>query len=148
MLENLQLKGIVQFKITDSNGNLLREWTENNLITNAGRTFFAKKILDDFSVSGSIIDFIALGSNDTTALPTNTFLNAEEERVLINFKNVENGNATFVSSVSGSDQYEVREAGLFTNDDPAVLLAHLILDTAFTKVSNEFLTIIWKVQIG
>jgi len=148
MLENLQIKGVVEFKITDSDGNLIREWTENNLITNAGRTFFARKIIDDFSVSGSVIDFIALGSNDTTALPTNTFLNAEEERTLINFKNVENGTATFVTSVSGSEQYEVREAGLFTNDTPASLLAHLILNNPFTKVSNEFLTIIWKIQIG
>lgn len=148
MKETLKVKGIVEFRITDAEGNLVKEWTENNLITNAGRTFFAKKILDDFSVSGSVIDFIALGSVDTAAVATNTFLNAEEERVLINFKSVENGTATFVTSVSGSEQYEVREAGLFTNDDPAVLLAHLILDTPFTKVSNEFLTIIWKVQIG
>lgn len=148
MKETLKVKGIVEFRITDAEGNLVKEWTENNLITNAGRTFFAKKILDDFSVSGSVIDFIALGSDDTAAVATNTFLNAEEERVLINFKSVENGTATFVTSVSGSEQYEVREAGLFTNDDPAVLLAHLILDTPFTKVSNEFLTIIWKVQIG
>lgn len=148
MKETLKVKGIVDFKITDANGNLIKEWTEHNLITNAGRTFFAKKILDDFSVSGLVVDFIALGSSDTPAQPTNTFLNAEEERVLISFKSVENGIATFVSSVSGPEQYEVREAGLFNNDDPNTLLAHLILDNPFTKVSNEFLTIVWKVQIG
>jgi hypothetical protein len=148
MLENLKIKGIVDFKITDSEGNLVKEWTETNLVTNAGRTFFAKKIIDDFSVAGSVVDIIALGSNGTAAQPTNTFLNAEEDRVSINFKSVEDGIATFVTSISGPDQYEVREAGLFTNDDPAVLLAHLILQSPFTKVSNEFLTIIWKIQIG
>lgn len=123
--------------------------TQNNLVTSAGKNFFAKKIIDDSSIEGISISDIAIGQGDTVAAIGNTSLNDEFFRKPISVKEIQSdGNVTLYKTAIpiGEGVGTVRELGLFASDN--TLICRIVLDQPFLKVLDELLTIEWFIQIG
>ena len=150
MIESVPLVGTVEFTVYDSNGNHVRTIKDNNLVTTAGKNYFAKKIIGSADVLGSSADILAVGDDDSTAAAvTDTELNNEVARVSIDSVSASGNTGQFTTSLPvGVATGTIAEAGLFTSDTTPILLSHIILSTPFTKASGEFVSVNWRIRIG
>jgi len=150
MIESVPLVGTVEFTVYDSNGNHVRTIKDNNLVTTAGKNYFAKKIIGSADVLGSSADILAVGDDDSTAASvTDTELNNEVARVSIDSVSASGNTGQFTTSLPvGVATGTIAEAGLFTSDTTPILLSHIILSTPFTKAAGESVSVNWRIRIG
>lgn len=123
----------------------IEEITQNNLVTNSGKIFFAKKIIDD--LSNVSISKIGIGSDDTTAVVTNTELGQSFfEKPIINSTTTNNIIKFQTAILTNEGSGSIRELGLFTSDN--TMVCRIVLNTPFIKLADEILTIEWFLQVG
>lgn len=125
----------------------IEERTQNNLVTNNGKIFFANRIINE--LSNITFSKIALGSNGTAANVTNTELGQQFfEKPIIKPVAIETNNiikfqtAILTNEGTGS----IRELGLFTSNN--IMVCRIVLNTPFIKISDEIITIEWFLQVG
>jgi len=150
MIESVSLVGTVDFAVFDLNGNHVRTITDNNLVTTAGKNYLVKKIIGSADVLGSSIEVLAVGDDGSTAADvSDTELNNEVARVDIDSVSDSGNTGQFTTTLPiGVATGTIAEAGLFTSDTTPILLSHIVLSTPFTKASDEFILVNWRIRIG
>jgi len=150
MIESVSLVGTVDFTVFDLNGNHVRTIRDNNLVTTAGKNYLVKKIIGSADVLGSSIEVLAVGDDDSTAAAVgDTELNNEVARVDIDSVSDSGNTGQFTTTLPiGVATGTIAEAGLFTSDTTPILLSHIVLSTPFTKASDEFILVNWRIRIG
>ena len=150
MIESVSLVGTVDFAVFDLNGNHVRTIRDNNLVTTAGKNYLVKKIIGSADVLGSSIEVLAVGDDDSTAAAVgDTELNNEVARVDIDSVSDSGNTGQFTTTLPiGVATGTIAEAGLFTSDTTPILLSHIVLSTPFTKASDEFILVNWRIKIG
>ena len=109
----LNFKGKIKFRnyVTLPGGRTitLHEWTKHNLITNQGKTLFARRIGGD---THAAITHMAIGTGSTAPAAGNTILQTETTRLTCT--NVVDGYSTVFSAIFSSAQINTTtEVGLF-----------------------------------
>jgi hypothetical protein len=150
MIESVSLVGTVDFTVFDLNGNHVRSIRDNNLVTTAGKNYLVKKIIGSADVLGSSVEVLAVGDDDSTAAAVgDTELNNEVARVDIDSVSDSGNTGQFTTTLPiGVATGTIAEAGLFTSDTTPILLSHIVLSTPFTKASDEFILVNWRIRIG
>lgn len=127
----------------------IEERTQNNLVTNEGKIFFAKKIINE--LSDIVISKIGMGLEDDPALVTDTELGQQFfEKEITSITTADNGNKNIIkfrtAILTGEGQGSIKELGLFTSNN--IMVCRIVLDVPFIKITDEILTIEWSLQIG
>jgi len=118
-------------------------------VTAAGKNFFVRRIIGDASVASAVIADVAVGDGTTAATETDTSLENEIARVEIDSIFDNDNVGTFVTSLEiGVATGTIAEAGLYTDESTPTLVSRIVLDTPFTKGSNETILINWQFKIG
>lgn len=149
MKEDVAVKGIVTFRVLDENNDVVRTVTHDNLVTDAGKNYFVKKIIEDPSIVGSAISNIAVGDGTTAPDTSDTSLENEVARLNISFISANDNVGEFFTTIAQAVATgTISEAGLYTNDDSPILVSRIVLNTPFTKLENESIQISWRFKIG
>lgn len=124
----------------------IKEKTQNNLVTNNGKIFFANKIINE--LENVSISKIAIGSGNILPTVTDTSLdNQFFEKPIINSIIESNNIIKFQTAIlTNEGAGSVNELGLFTSNNNMV--CKIVLTTPFVKIIDEILTIEWFLQIG
>jgi hypothetical protein len=149
--DTLSVKGFVSYTLTDKDGNIKNQNTEQNLVMSAGKNFFCRKILGDSAVANINIAKIAFGSGNTPPAADDVTLVSQltEGNIAADNKFIEGNIMTYVVTFGPGDGTGiVREVGLLNNASPNLLICRMVLDNPFEKLSTDFLTLSWRIQIG
>ena len=167
LLNQLNLNGEIHIRHYDRFHNVIADITQANLITNAGRIFFAKKILD---ISDTVIlDKIGIGEGSDAATLEDITLDSagpygtgNYAYASIRFKQIVDGNdankGIYVEALFPDGVYSdntVSEVGLYTSNTDSYtgepeLVARSVLSGAnqFDKAATDYLSVAWKITLG
>lgn len=165
LANQLNLQGRVLLKHYDSRANLLRVIDQPNIITNTGRLFFAKKILD---IADTVtLDKIGIGDGQDATTLDDTILAAADSYGSgnyaysnIRFKQVvdQTNKGLYVESIFAEGVYGgqlVAEIGLFSSEEDSYtnepeLIARTVLSggNQFTKAASDYLSVAWNITLG
>lgn len=148
MKESLSIKGKVKIEIFNSLGELLEERSFNNLVTTAGKSFIARKLVDQ--VDEERIFSIGIGSGSTAANIADTELETElanvENSYNIYDELTENTTIHLAKFGQGIGTGTINEVGLFTSSN--VLVCRAIVGTPIVKASDQIINISWELTVG
>jgi hypothetical protein len=143
VVDKIEPKGYVKFCMTRL-GKTIYEHEQNNLIVTNGKNFFTRRV---FETSSELISSVGLGTSSTA--PTLEDFQLENQ---VGIRPIEfpqaTGNiievvGTFPEGVATGT---INEVGLFTNED--TMISRTVLTQPFEKTDQDFLNIIWQIQIA
>lgn len=147
MEETLKLKGRINFKLFDENGNLKDERNIENTIVTAGKNYLATW-LAAASQAGAFMQYIALGTGTTAASSADTALQTETgTRVagtVTSSTNVWQNIALFGAGVSTG---AITEAGILSASSVGTLFARQVF-SVINKAAGDSLQITWQVTFA
>lgn len=150
LTERIPVKGALDLILyeNENQSRIIQKVSQDNLVLTAGKNFFARKIGDDVGTT-TAISYIRFGSGDTPPTASDTALEFQLVSTPIQFRSFENNTIFLFSSFGqGEGVGTFREAGLFDNSDPNQMLCRIVMTLPFTKESDQFLSITWRLQIG
>ncbi len=126
-----------------------------NIIPTVGRTMIANNLASSTPDNEMVIEYIALGTDNTTPANEDTALGTETYRNSVASKTSSN-NIVYVSGFFNATETDgtFYEAGIFCNatetTDSGILLSHVLIDapTGVVKSNTTTLTIDWTVTIS
>lgn len=144
VIDTIQSSGYVKFCLKRK-GKTIYSHEQNNLIVTTGKEFFTRRI---FQNSEEVISTIGLGtSSQEASLEDIQLIDQAGVRREVEFPTI-NGNiieyvGTFPEGVATGF---INEVGLFTNQN--TMVSRTVIDTPFDKTNQDFLNIIWQIQIA
>jgi hypothetical protein len=148
MKEFLNIKGIVNIQHYSQSGELLREQTVSNLVTDAGKNFVVRKINNDTENVGSIV----IGTSTTPPTVSDTLSQVQGTalaEVGITFTVLENNTIIFISPFEENvGTGTINEVSLLSDESPKKVLCRTVVTTPFVKAATDYLVVSWKLQIG
>jgi hypothetical protein len=152
--ESITIKGAVTLYLTDLKTNtIIQTIHHKNLVVNSGKEFICRRIASDYgeSPAGNTVmpvGSIAVGTNDLSLSTSNTGLSNELARSNIRPQDTEFGPNTvkFVAHISEGFG-GINEAGLFSADDPAILISRTVF-TLFNKTTQNGILINWSLIVN
>jgi hypothetical protein len=153
--ENINATGVVQFVLTDENGNV-KDTRKTNIVVDGGLSYIAARMAG--LTTPAAMGWIAIGTSFTnTTTPqadTQTLLGAEVARgataVTITTTTVTNDTVQYVTTFNaGAGTGGLQEAGIFNvvTANTATMLARTTF-AIINKGANDTLTITWKITIA
>jgi len=150
--EDLKIKGHLKMTFRDAKTGKIKRVSEyDNLIVTVGRTMIADNLTNASPDNTMVINYVALGTDDTAPSAGDTTLGAESYRNTIASETNSNNIAYFTgffSAVECNGTY--KEAGLFADAtgvaDSGILFSFVAIDE--TKAVTETLTIDWTITIS
>lgn len=150
----IRLKGIVEIRVYDKNGNLKKKIVKENLIVNAGKARVAGLIN---GIETTPFKYMAIGSGDpsnpgvcTAPSTNNTALQNEIIRKLATTSrtttNVTNDTAQWEAEFTATGNWAVCEAGLFDASSGGTMLARQTFGT-INLSDGDKISITWKVIV-
>ena len=125
-----------------SQGNRL-EWEGENLITDAGLTQYADRLIND---SVPFIDYLGVGDGVGTHAVIDTILFNEIFRNQMTAKSSPLNVAEFTATILGNEALGAwTELGMF--NDANVGSMTNVIDTSYTHIVDDELQIIWEVTL-
>ena len=150
--EDLKIKGHLKLTFRDAiTGKIKRVSEYDNLICTVAKTMIADNITNASPDNPMVINYVALGTDDTAPSAGNTTLGTESYRNAIASETNSNNIAYFTgffSAIECNGTY--KEAGLFSDGgagaDTGILFSHVAIDE--TKSVTETLTIDWSITVS
>lgn len=144
MNDSMKLVGTLKVLLSDSDGNIKKEYDFKNLVVDTGKAFTINALIAN---STSPFTYIAIGTGTTAANTSNTQLGAEVSRVAFSY-------ATTTSSVTmtsifapGIGTGSITEAGIFNAASSGTMLSRTVFDPV-NKTSSDQLSIIWTINLS
>jgi hypothetical protein len=129
-------------ELRDAGGRLKERREQDNLITTAGKTFFASRLI---GASMPVLSHIAVGAGTAAAAVGDTALAAEVARVVMsltsNVVNVVDVRATFGAGVGTG---AITEAGLINAATGGTLVARTVF-AVVNKAATDTLSYTWTI---
>lgn len=145
--EEAKLKGHINLKLYDENGNLKSEVDKDNVIVTAGKNFTATWLAAG-SQADPYMNYLALGTGSTGAVSGDTTLETEiGTRVagsLSSSTNVWTNQATFGPGVSTG---AITEAGIFSASSGGTMLARQTFAVQ-NKLAGDTVVFTWNVTLS
>ena len=153
--EGFKLKGIVNYRAIDKDGNLKFDTTEENLIVNAGLAEVTN-LLGNVSTPVAFT-FLANGSSSTAAAPTQTTLVAENSAtgsaraaatVTQETTNVADDTLQLVHQWTITGNITVNEVGIFNATPAGTMLCRQVTSATKNLVNGDTFTVTYKIIVA
>jgi hypothetical protein len=140
----MKLVGTLKVLLSDSDGNIKKEYDFKNLVVDTGKAFTINALIAN---STSPFNYIAIGTGSTAANTSNTQLGTEVSRVAFSY-------ATTTSSVTMTSVFapgigtgSITEAGIFNAASSGTMLSRTVFDPV-NKTASDQLSIIWTINLS
>lgn len=140
-----QMSGNLHIVLTDENGEIKQDQSVKNLVVNTGKNYIAQRIANN---STTVMNYMAVGTGNTSPGVANTTLITEVGRVTIGTANVSvSSNTTTYTATfpSGTGTGALVEAGIFNDPSTGLMLCRTLFPVV-NKGALDTLTISWSVS--
>jgi len=147
MEEGLKLKGHINLKLHDKDGNLKDERDINNVVVTVGKNYLAAW-LAAATQSTKFMSYVALGEGEEAAVPGDDDMEEPLSPRVVG--TLSSNNAVWQSIAvfnAGVCTGAITEAGLFSASTSGTMFAHQVFGV-ITKTSLDSLTLTWQVTIS
>lgn len=147
MKDVVTIRGVPTIELYDEDGNLKQSLTDNNLIVQSGKNYFARKIINETGGDTSDITVFSAGNGTSPASVSDSTLESQTGVTNISDYFVNGNEITFFGGfIQGAATGTVSELGVLT--DNSTLISRIVLSDPFEKAESDFLNVNWKIQIG
>ena len=141
--ENIITIGDLRLVLTDENGNVKVDRTEKNIITTAGKSYIASRLVSDSAALK--VSHMAIGSGSAAAVIGDTTLGTELGRVALTTQTSTGAVATCTATFNpGVGTGAIAEAGIFNAASSGTLLNRSVFSVV-NKAAADTLTISWTI---
>jgi hypothetical protein len=152
MQGKIKATGEVHIKVVGADGRIKHDKTVKNLIVTAGLTLLANRIADATPDSGCLVNYIAVGTDNTAPAGGDTTLGAENARKQVSSR-VNSGAVAAISTTFNAGDVPtstIEELGLFIDGtasaDSGTLLARVLDTFAVTALDSVFVD--WRITFA
>ena len=139
-MDNLEVQGKFIFQFTDvKSGKLTRAYHVPNLITNVGKNYILRMLLDVVQYDTGLT-YAALGDGDTAVNARDTTLDNEAVRApIIQRADVQGTTASFIAFFSAGDltSVTIEEVGIFGHTASAAANSGTLFSRAIRSISGS-----------
>jgi hypothetical protein len=144
------IKGIVDIKLIDKDGNVKAHYTDHNLVVDSGIALILDTLVNNTAHQPT---HIALGTGTNAAAAGDVSLQTEEYRKAITSSTITGNSAKFAAFIAFADYSgTISELGLFADATDTVgsgtLFSRFIPTTPITKTSADALVISWTITLS
>lgn len=145
--ESVTLKGRINFKLFDEQGNLKEERNINNTVVTAGKNYLATWLAAS-SQAGYFMQYIGLGTGTNAASVSDTTLQTEcATRAVGTTSSALNVWQNVASFAAGVNTGAITESGIFSASSSGTLLARQTF-AAINKAAGDSLQVTWSVTLS
>lgn len=145
MTESVTIKGYLNIKLYDENMNIKEERNIQNLVVTVGKTYFASRAIANTT---SIMSHMAVGSQNTAPVVSETTLGSELGRVTLDSTNATANSIAYVATFpAGTGTGTLTEAGIFNNVTSGTMLCRTQFNP-INKSSTDAIVITWNVVVN
>lgn len=143
--DSIKIKGDLVVNLIDENGQVKDKREVNNLVVNAGKAFIASRMNSNSAV---IMNYMAVGSSNTSPTVADTALGSELGRVEVDSATVSNTTLTFTATYpAGTGTGTLAEAGIFNASSSGTMLCRTNFNEV-NKASGDTVVITWNVTVS
>lgn len=147
LTDNMTVKGRLHCILTGPDGTVLREWEQDNVVTNAGKAWIASRMA---GTSSAVMSHMAVGTGAAAAAAADTALASEVAttgRKALTSTTPSNNTVVYSATfAAGEATGTLAEAGLFNASPGGTMLART--NISVTKGAADSLTINWTITVG
>jgi hypothetical protein len=145
-MENICLKGKVNLKLLDKNGNIKDERNIDNLIVRSGLNFIASRMINS---DANVMTHMAIGSGTNSPFLNDTTLSAQiNPRKELTLASVSNSAVTYTSIFDAIGTVSIiTEAAIFNDISEGTMLCRTTFN-AITQDIDDVLAINWTITVG
>lgn len=142
--DSVAVKGSLQIKKLNLQGQLVEERDVNNLVVAVGKSVIASRLIGN---TLPVFSHMAIGSSNTAATTSQTTLGTELGRVAISTTSRTNNTVSYIATFpAGTGTGALTEAGIFNNGVSGNMLCRTNFN-AITKGAGDSVVITWNVTI-
>jgi hypothetical protein len=144
MIDNTKFKGTVQIKHWNSDGELLRDATYDNLVVTTGLEWIAGRLSNS---PPTYMNYIAVGTSNTAPSAGQTTLVAEIARQVVTVTGGSASGATIIYSTSygaGVGTGALQEAGIFQSSSGSTMLSRVTF-AVINKAAGDTVSVVWTI---
>jgi hypothetical protein len=139
------IKGKVNIKLLDKNGNIKAEQTVNNLVVQSGLNFIASRMI---GTTPAVMTHMEIGTGQATPALGNTTLGAPTQRVVLTSSTVTASAVTFTAIFPTNQTLaNITEAGIFNASSGGTMLCRSVFNSVAKDVDDS-LAITWTLTVG
>lgn len=143
--ESVNVKGDLEIRLFDENGNQKDYRKINNLVVAAGKDVIASRLIGN---TIAIMSHMAVGSSNTAAAASQTALGTELGRVALSSTNRSSNTITYVASFpAGTGTGSLAEAGILNAASSGNMLCRTTFSTV-TKSAGDTVVVTWNVTVA
>lgn len=143
--DDLKATGIVNIKQYNSTGNLIKEFTVNNLVVNSGVSFIISRM---YSSTENPMSHMAIGGTFGSPVPSEATLGSEITRVALTSTTIVGNSIVFVAEFgAGVGTGIIQEAGIFNAASSGIMLNRVSFGSV-NKNSSDTIVITWTLTLG
>ena len=143
--DDLKATGIVNIKQYNSTGNLIKDFTVNNLVVNSGISFIISRV---YSSTENPMSHMAIGGTFGTPVLSETTLGSEITRVALTSTTTVGNSLIFVAEFgAGVGTGLIQEAGIFNAASSGIMLNRVSFGSV-NKNSSDTIVITWTLTLG
>jgi len=145
IIENLKVRGDLNIKLYDAQGNIKEDIDHTNLVVSSGIAFIISRM---GGTSKGVMSHMALGAGTTAAATNQTDLvSLLGSRVALDSATINAANMTYVSTFgAGVATGAVTEAGIFNASSGSDMLCRTVFPVV-NKQSGDTMVITWVVSL-
>lgn len=145
LLDNLTLTGQPSIMLRDSNGNIKTQFTINNTVVTAGKTYFASRAV---GTQTSVMQHMSVGVDSTAPTVANTALGSEISRVVLSASMSSINQVTYTATFgAGAGTGAISEIGVFNAGTAGTMLCRAVFPVV-NKAANDILDISWVISVN
>lgn len=142
--DSVAVKGSLQIKKLNLQGQLVEERDVNNLVVAVGKSVIASRLIGN---TLPVFSHMALGSSNTAATTSQTTLGTELARVSLSSTSRTNNAVSYIATFpAGTGTGTLTEAGIFNDGASGNMLCRTNFN-AITKGAGDSIIITWNVTI-
>lgn len=143
--DDLKATGIVNIKQYNSTGNLIKDFTVDNLVVDSGINFIINRM---YSNVENPMSHMAIGDSFGTPAASETTLGSEIARVALTSTTVVGNSLVFVATFgAGVGTGLIQEAGIFNAATSGTMLNRVSFGSV-NKNSSDTIVITWTLTLG
>ena len=145
MEDFIKAKGELDIILKDVDGNIKQHLRVPNLVVTVGKNFIASRMV---GTSSPVMSHMAVGTDTTAPVSTNTTLGKEIARVALSSATATANTIAYSATFPvGTGTGSIAEAGIFNAASSGTLLCRTTF-AAVNKAAEDVLTINWNVTIN
>lgn len=141
MHDNLTFTGKPTITVKNDTGEIIKQFTVDNLVVSTGKQFFSSRAVGNTTP----MQHMALGSDGSQPVVTNTTLGAEIARVVLSTATANANQVTYTASfVGGVGTGAIQEIGIFNSATNGIMLARTVFPVV-NKAAGDSLDVSWVI---